>query len=579
MDSGYSYHAELIQRHIELVPSYRLARESLRDIDIGPDTLREVLGAAATFAEERLLPINRAGDLQGCRFEQGRVFTPDAYKPAWRELTAAGWNSVDQPEEFGGQGLPSFLNAGCRELFDRACMAIGMLTGPTRAGTLLLLEYADRALQEEWIPKFVAGEWSATICISEADAGSDVGRIRTRAVPDDAGGWRVSGEKMWTSFGDNDLVERIGHLLLARTPDAPAGTAGLSLFLVPNKVRDASGQWVSNGVQPRRIEEKLGLHGSPTCAMGFEHAQAYLLGQLHRGLPQMFVMIQGMRLMVAVEGVGMSFGAEQTALKYASERKQGGHPAKPPVLIDTHADIQRQLLAMAARVEVLRGMVYELAVRIDAERCGAATDDAHVNVTQWLLPIAKASCAEAAFEVPSAAIQVLGGAGYTTEFPCEQWMRDARMMSIAEGSTGIQALDLLHRRLWRDKGRTLGDFVATVSVELQSADAECAQPVLSVLQRLQRVGGRFLEMQQDPRNAEAGAVGFLQLSLLAVTGWIAVRLASNAAQDPIGRRLAAAARFWLSDLDERAALQEHEALAGASRLAAFQQIQGMNTHV
>jgi alkylation response protein AidB-like acyl-CoA dehydrogenase len=475
MDTGYAYHAEIIQRHLELVPGFEAVRQALpQDVDVGPETLREILGAAAKFAEERLVAINRAGDLQGCRFEHGRVLTPDGYKQAWKDLAANGWNAVDQPAEYGGQGLPSFLNAGCRELFDRACMAIGMLSGPTRAGTLLLLEFADEALREEWIPKFVTGEWSATICISEADAGSDVGRIRTRAVQDGQGEWRISGEKMWTSFGDNDLVDRIGHLLLARTPDAPPGTSGLSLFLVPNKVRDASGAWTSNGVKPRRIEEKLGLHGSPTCAMGFENARAHLLGQLCRGLPQMFLMIQGMRLMVAIEGVGMSFGAEQTALKYAAERKQGGHPTKPPVTIDQHPDIQRQLLAMAARVEVLRGMVYELAVRIDAERCGAVSGEQHANVTQWLLPIAKASCAEAAFEVPSAAIQVLGGGGYTREWPCEQWMRDARMMSIAEGSTGIQALDLLHRRLWRDHGKTLADFLETVTADVQAPERRTA---------------------------------------------------------------------------------------------------------
>jgi alkylation response protein AidB-like acyl-CoA dehydrogenase len=574
MDTGYAYHAEVIQRHLELVPAYDALRQALQpEIDVGPETLRQVLGAAAKFAEDRLVPINRAGDLQGCRFEQGRVLTPDSYKAAWKELTANGWNSVDQPEEYGGQGLPSFLSAGCRELFDRACMAIGMLTGPTRAGTLLLLEFAGPALREEWIPKFVTGEWSATICISEADAGSDVGRIRTRAAQDANGEWRVTGEKMWTSFGDNDLVDRIGHLMLARTPDAPAGTAGLSLFLVPNKVRNASGTWVSNGVQPRRIEEKLGLHGSPTCAMGFENAQAHLLGQLHRGLPQMFVMIQGMRLMVAIEGIGMAFGAEQTALRYAAERKQGGHPARPPVLINSHPDIQRQLLAMAARVEMLRGMVYELAVRIDAERYGVAKGAQHANVTQWLLPIAKASCAEAAFEVPSSAIQVLGGGGYTREWPCEQWMRDARMMSIAEGSTGIQALDLLHRRLWRDQGKTLADFIETVTIEVNAGNAAAAQTVLRVLSRLQNVGQRFVDSREKSRDAEAGAVGFLQLALLATTGWIAARLITKAATDSIGARLASAARYWLSDLDARAALQEHEALAGAERLGEFDHLQ------
>jgi hypothetical protein len=377
---------------------------------------------------------------------------------------------------------------------------------------------------------------------------------------------------MWTSFGDNDLVDRIGHLLLARTPDAPHGTAGLSLFLVPNKVQDQSGVWVGNGVVPRRIEEKLGLHGSPTCAMGFEDAKAYLLGQPHRGLPQMFVMIQSMRMMVAIEGVGMSFGAEQVALKYAAERRQGGHPAQPPVTINMHTDIQRQLLAMAARVETLRGLVYELAVRIDVERAGIAPDEAHANVTQWLLPIVKASCAEAAFEVPSASIQVLGGAGYTSEWPCEQWLRDARMMSIAEGSTGIQALDLLHRRLWRDEGKTLADFVTTVSMELSIADPAVAAPAIRVVEKLQRVGVQLLSQRDHKRDAEAGAVAFLQLAMLAATAWIAVRLVSRASDDRIGKRLAAAGRFWLSDIDARATLQEHEATAGAKRLAEFEQI-------
>ena len=574
MDTGFAYHAELIQRHIEMVPGYQSVRHALgADVDVGPDTLREILGAAAKFAQERLVEANRAGDHQGCRLEQGCVLTPDSYKSVWKELTANGWNSVDQPAEYEGQGLPSFVNAGCRELFDRACMALGMLTGPTRAGTLLLLDFAPSQIRDEWIPRFVAGEWSATICISEADAGSDVGRIRTRAVQDDDGTWRVTGEKMWISFGDNDLVQRIGHLMLARTPDAPAGTGGLSLFLVPNKVQDESGAWIANGVHPRRIEEKLGLHGSPTCAIGFDGARAVLLGKQHRGLAQMFVMIQGMRLMVAIEGVGMSFGAEQTALRFAAERKQGGHPARPAVVIDQHPDIQRQLLGMAARVEVLRGMVYELALRIDAERCGAADSEQHVNVTQWLLPIAKASCAEAAFEVPSAAIQVLGGGGYTREWPCEQWLRDARMMSIAEGSTGIQALDLLHRRLWRDDGRTLRDFVETVRAELASGDPRAAEAVESVLVRLENVGQRFLADRAQTRDAEVGAVGFLQLSMLAATGWIAARLITKAQNDPIGMRLATAARYWLSDINARAALQEHEALAGASRLAEFANLQ------
>lgn len=578
MDAGYAYHAELIQRHIELVPAYATLQQSVADdVDVGPDTLREVLAAAAQFAQERLAPLNLNGDRQGCRLVNGRVLTPTGYPQVWRELAAAGWNAVDQPTVYGGQGLPSFVNAACRELFDRACMAIGMISGPSRAATLVLLEFADASLRDEWVPHFVAGDWSATLGISEADAGSDVGRIRTRAVQDPEGGWRITGEKMWTSFGDNDIVERIGHLVLARTPDAPPGSAGLSLFLVPNLLRNAQGGWTANGVVVRRIEEKLGLHGSPTCAMGFENAQAHLIGQINRGLPQMFVMIQGMRLMVALEGVGMAFGAEQTALKYAAERRQGGDAAQPPVLINTHPDIQRQLLAMASRVEVLRGLVYELAMRIDAERLnltgGKVEATRHAKVTQWLLPIAKACCAEAGFDISHAAIQVLGGAGYTQEWPLEQWLRDARMMSIAEGSTGIQALDLLHRRLWRDGGEGLDAFVEAAMSDIEQADPATARPAKAVIASLQRVCVQLLARRDDPQQAEPGAVSFLQLAMLAATGWIAVRICVRATSDtPIDRRLVTAARYWLADIESAAVYHERQALAGAENLAAFDRL-------
>ncbi|WNV11752.1 acyl-CoA dehydrogenase family protein [Tardiphaga sp. 709] len=576
MSADYRYHADVIRRHIALVPGYDALRQRLSvDVDVGADTLAQVLDAAAVFAEDVLAPINRAGDLEGCRFQDGRVLSAPGYSGAWKQLAEAGWLAVDQPAEYGGQGLPSFVNAACRELFDCACMAIGMLSGPTRAATQVLLEFGEKAICDEWIPRFVTGEWSATICISEADAGSDVGRIRSRALPAGDGSWLVTGEKMWTSFGDNDLVERIGHFLLARTPDAPPGSAGLSLFLVPNRVRDADGDWVSNGVTPRRIEEKLGLHGSPTCAMGFEQARAHLIGHPHRGLSQMFVMIQGMRLMVAIEGVGMAFGAVQMTQSYAETRKQGGDPAVPPVPIARHADIQRQILGMASRVEVLRGLVYEIAVRLDAERMAVDEPTGREAtrsrmVTQWLLPIIKASCAEAGFEVPNEGIQVLGGAGYTREWPLEQWMRDARMMSIAEGSTGIQALDLVHRRLRRDRGESLAAFLDTATGEIASADPGLATSALSVLDRLRKIGAAFLDPQSRPRDAEAGAVAFLNVAMLAATAWIAVRLASDDKDDAIAKRLAACGRYWLSDVDLKAAQQEKLALIGAARLAEYE---------
>ncbi|OEC34421.1 hypothetical protein SAMN05216600_11722 [Pseudomonas cuatrocienegasensis] len=571
-DTGYIKQAEIILRHIEAVPAYARLRELHADPEMFErEALGMILESAARFAEEVLYPANRQGDALGCRLENGRVVTPAPYKAAWQQLVGQGWNAIDQPVEFGGQGLPSFVNVACRELFDRACMAIGMVTGPQRAAALVLLEYASAETCTQWISKFVEGTWSASIGISEPDAGSDVGRIRTRATPLEDGAWRIDGEKMWTSFGDNDLVERIGCLLLARTPDAPAGSAGLSLFLVPNSLPDGHGGWQPNGVFVRRIEEKLGLHGSPTCVMGFEGARAELLGTLNRGLPQLFVMIQNMRTLVAIEGVGIAFGASQVAHAYALERRQGGNPQQPAVVIAEHAEIQRLLLNMHSRVEVLRALVLELALNLDVlpylsdEHERAQTHE----LTQWLLPILKATCSEAAFEVSSEAMQVLGGAGYTNEWPIEQWLRDARMMSIAEGATGIQALDLLHRRLWRGKSAGLLSFLAVSRRELAQADAVLAAPALALLAQLESAAAQLHDWQHTPREAEAGATAFLQLATLAATGWMAVRLASLAGDDPHTLRLIALGRYWLVDLEVRGQRQLGEVNLGAARLSLF----------
>jgi len=570
-DTGYESQAEIILRQITAVPSYHRLCQVLPDAEsIDPASLKMILESAARFSEEVLYPVNRSGDVQGCRIEEGRVKTPDGYKEVWGAFVSQGWNAVDQPAKYGGQGLPSFVNVACREMFDRACMAMGMVSGPQRAASLVLLQYAQPELCEEWVTHFIDGSWSASIGISEPDAGSDVGRVRTRAVPLPTGGWQIDGEKMWTSFGDNDMVERIGCLLLARTPDAPAGSAGLSLFLVPNTVLDETGAWVNNGVFVRRIEEKLGLHGSPTCVMGFERAQGYLIGSLNRGLSQLFVMIQNMRILVAIEGVGIAHGASKVAYDYAFERKQGGNPNFPPVAIATHPEIQRLLLNMHSKVEVLRALVLELALRMD--NLHYQSDDVEKqesdNLVQWLLPIIKASCAEAAFDVSSDAIQVLGGAGYTREWPVEQWLRDSRMMSIAEGATGIQALDLLHRRLWRSKRVGLDAFLQVAVSEITAGTRLVNDDALYVIDRL-KVAADWLDTRQEtPVEAEAGATAFLRLATLAATGWMAVRLA-NLSGDSIADRLSAAGRYWLSDITARADREFAEIQLGAARLELF----------
>lgn len=570
-DTGYENQAALIVRQILAVPTYHQLCEVLPEADnITEESLSMILGSAARFAQEVLYPVNRSGDVEGCRIENGRVRTPTGYKQAWEAFVEQGWNAVDQPVEYGGQGLPSFVNVACRELFDRACMAMGMVSGPQRAASLVLLQYAPPPLGDEWISHFVDGSWSASIGISEPDAGSDVGRVRTRAVHLASGDWQIDGEKMWTSFGDNDMVERIGCLLLARTPDAPPGSAGLSLFLVPNTVRDESGQWMPNGVMVRRIEEKLGLHGSPTCVMGFEGARGVLLGEVNRGLAQLFVMIQNMRILVAIEGVGIAHGASKVAYDYALDRKQGGDPKRPAVAIATHPEVQRLLLNMHSKVEVLRALVLEMAVRMDylsLQQSGQNKTESEALV-QWLLPIIKASCAEAAFDVSSDAIQVLGGAGYTREWPVEQWLRDSRMMSIAEGSTGIQALDLLHRRLWRGERTGLNAFLRVARAEIEAVSDRLAPEALRVLERLDQAATWLDAQRNTPKEAEAGATAFLRLATLAATGWVAARLTTQGG-DPLGDRLAAAGRYWLTDLVSRADRELSDVHLGAGRLELF----------
>jgi alkylation response protein AidB-like acyl-CoA dehydrogenase len=537
---------------IEAAPGMDRLRALLgEDVDAGPELIAAVLEEASRFADGWLAPLNPVADRQGCRLEDGRVRTAPGHAEAWKAFAEAGWLGVDQPLDHGGQALPAVVLAACQEIFDRACIAFGMAPTANRAAARLIAAHAAPALRDEWLPKLVSGEWAATICISEPDAGSDVGRIRTVASPDAAGGWEITGEKIWISYGDHDLAPRIGHCLLARTPDAPPGAAGLSLFLVPSV--DADGQ--RNAIVVRRLEEKLGLHGSPTCALGFEGARGRLIGAEGRGLSQLFTMIATMRLMVAVQGLALASAAVDVALAYAEERRQGGRPDAPPIPIAEHADVQRMLLDMVGRVETLRGLILAAAVQTDLMRLETdpeALQDAQA-LAQWLLPIAKTLGGEAAFDTASDAIQVLGGAGYVRDWPVEQILRDSRVFTIFEGTSGIQALDLLHRRLRRDEGRGLRAFLALARAEVgQASDTEAASSLAEVLDVLEAAAARIA----GDAGADAGAYPFLKLAGLAATGWIGLRYAELGSNRPGGARLAEAGRHWLADLPARAALQD-----------------------
>ena len=553
---------EAIAAQIEATPGINRLRELLGpDADAGPETLRAVLEEAAKFSVAWLAPLNPVMDRQSCRLEGGRVTTAKGHPEAWQAYVDAGWPGIDQPAELGGAGLPLVALAACTEIFDRGSVAFGMLPTGLRAAARLIAAYGDEALKSEWLPKLVSGEWVGTICISEPDAGSDAGRIRTLAEPDGNHGWRISGEKMWISYGDHDLSPRIGHCLLARTPGAAPGGAGLSLFLVPDEIDGER-----NAIAIRRLEEKLGLHGSPTCAMGFEGARGYLIGAQGRGLAQLFTMIAQMRLMVSVQGLTIAAGAADVALAYAEERRQGGPPEAPPVPIVDHADVQRMLAEMASRVTVVRGLVLAAAVQADLSRLETdpeARADA-AAMAGWLLPIAKTYASETGFEVASEAIQVLGGAGYVKEWPVEQALRDSRVFAIFEGTSGIQALDLLHRRLRREEGRGLKAFLKLAREDL-ARGGEGAEDLAAVLDMLERSAR---ELAADPKG-DAGAYALLELGALAATGWTALR-GARLETAGAGARLAAAGRWWLIGLKAKAELRRAEIALGSDRLELFQ---------
>lgn len=492
-----------------------------RSHELDEGTVAAIVSEAANFAQTVLAPLNTTSDRQGCRLVEGRVKTPEGFRDAWRQFCEAGWLGMDLPESHGGQGLPQALQAACAPLFERACVSLMMLAGSSRAAAFLLAEAADDETAATWIANLLAGEWSATICISEPDAGSDVGRIRTRATFDERG-WHVSGTKCWISFGDHDMTSRIGHCLLARTGDEP-GTRGLSLFLVP----DTADEGARNGITVERIEEKMGLHGSPTCVLRFENAGAILLGEKGKGLPQLFTMIERMRLSTGCQGLGIASAAADIAEAYARERRQGGAASEKPVTIATHPDVQRQLAILRQRTEILRAAILELAAAMDMARLA---DDAvqrgfFEDFTAWMLPLVKNFGAETGFDTANRAIQVLGGAGYTREWPLEQYLRDSRIMSIYEGTTGMQALDFLTRRLWRDAGRGLAAFEALarrdIAASMPSQDAQTAQAVLEAF--LAESDG-MKRLESEPETAFYRADAYMRSAWSAVSAWLSLRL-------------------------------------------------------
>lgn len=566
---SYDIQVQTILAHVRNLPGFARLQDLCPDTPLDDAAIGDILSAAGAFAHDVLAPFNRIADKHGATLIDGRVHTAPGHVATWQQFIEGGWTTIEAPVEFGGAGLPMTIHSACEELFNRASPAFGMLATPNRCAVRLLARYAAPGIKDEWLPRLVAGTWGATICISEADAGSDVPRLRTRAVPRPDGSWSVTGEKMWISYGDHDLTERIGHMVLARTPDAPVGSGGLSLFLVPSHIDGHT-----NPIHVRRIEEKLGLHGSPTCELGFDGAQGWLIGTLHRGLSQLFTMIIGMRLSVGSQGAGIAGAANDLAWAYAAERKQGGRPDQPPVAIDTHGDVRRMLLLSAARAEVTRGLVLTASIVSDLQALESDADGKAeaASLLGWLLPITKTFCAESASLCANEAIQVLGGAGYTREWPAEQYLRDARVLSIYEGTSGMQALDLLVRRVMGDDGKSYRAFMRHARQDVaQAGDAWAAGQIQTVLDTLEDITGTIAGAGGVSDLHQAIAYPYFQLASLATTGWIALRL-TGLAGSPCHRRLAALGRHWLRLLPALAMKEAMDIRAGCDLIAGFDEV-------
>jgi alkylation response protein AidB-like acyl-CoA dehydrogenase len=509
----------------------------------------QVLEQAAAFAEQELTPLARFGDVEGCRLHDGQVRLPRGTDRAFRIWQESGAVLLDLPVTQGGLGFPRVVLNGYQELCDGANLSFGMLQTGQRGAARLLLAHGAGRLPQRCIDQVVQGAWATTISISEPQAGSDVGRIRTRAEPDGPNRWRIFGSKCWISYGGHELTDQIVHMVLARMPDGASGTRGLGLFaLGSQRMDEAAGLLGPNQVTVSGLEHKMGLHASPTCVMQYDGAEAVLLGEPGRGLAAMFTMVNSMRLGVAVQGVATAAAATAWARAYATERLQGGAPDKPPVAIVEHIDVKRMLLEMYGRTETTRAMVLRIAWLLDRHQVAGDNVGARaLALADFLLPVAKTWAAETGFAVANQAIQVFGGAGYTRDYPVERIARDIRIASIFEGTSGIQSLDLVTRKLAVANGAAATWLCEEIGrgVAASGTDHPYVDLLPALVDEFRRLSdAMLLAVAERPADAQASAYAYLRYTGLLVTSWCGMELYAQASGASTYQRRLRAALGW-----------------------------------
>ncbi len=518
--------------------------------ELSADLVDQILEENAKFAAEVLAPLNSPGDQEGSVLRDGEVRTPKGFKEAYRHFVEGGWNALQFPSEFGGQGLPKLVAAPVMEMWKSANLSFSLCPLLTGGAIEALLLVGTRAQQQTYLPKMVHGTWTGTMNLTEPQAGSDLALVKTRAVPD-GDRYRIFGQKIFITYGEHDLAENIVHLVLARTPDAPEGVKGISLFIVPKFLANPDGSLGKrNDVRCVSIEHKLGIHASPTAVLAYgdkDGAVGYLVGEENRGLEYMFIMMNAARFAVGMEGVALCERAYQKAVAYAKDRIQsrelGGSGSKPVAIIH-HPDVRRMLMSMRAYAEATRALAYVVAAALDKAHAHPDKQERARNqaLVDLLIPVVKGWSTETAIEVASTGIQVHGGMGFIEETGAAQYLRDARITTIYEGTTGIQANDLVGRKIAREGGRTAKEVlqaIAALDDELAKAPGEDFKAIRSQLAAGAAAMGECVDwiVEQygaDVKAVHAGAVPFLKLTGIVCGGWQMAR-AALAAQAKLDR--------------------------------------------